>query len=133
MSTAAIGQLFDRLRRLCLASEAENERLRQGRALAEQRITDLRDENERLKGELAAEHSARAELVDQVIDWLGQGEEIVRAGVAKVGDDAPAERGEMHAAVLRDIAKLTGTPERERMGTADFARTFGGEEPKPAY
>jgi hypothetical protein len=130
MSTAAISQLFDRLRRLCLATEAENERLRQGRALAEQRITDLRDENERLKGELAAERSARAEMVDQVIDWMGQGEEIVRAGVAGVakgGSESLAPGQVARAAVRGDMAEQLGGA-RERMTTADFARTFGGPD-----
>jgi hypothetical protein len=85
MSASAVAQLFTRLQRHCLATEEENAGLRKDRRLAEARITELRDENERLRRELAAKQAEHGELVDQVIDWLGQGEEIVRTGVARVG------------------------------------------------
>jgi hypothetical protein len=132
VSETAIAQLFDRLRRHVLATEAENARLRDARALAEQRITDLRDENERLKRELAAERASRAELVDQVIDWMGQGEEIVRAGVAKTGPvpaaaaDSLAPGQTARAALREDLAELTRP--RERFGQAEFDRTFGSAD-----
>lgn len=124
MAETAIAQLFDRLRRLALASEAENVRLRDGHRLAEERITQLRDENERLRRDLSAERAERAELVDQVIDWLGQGEEIVRAGVANVGSAPLAPAQPMRTAIKTDLAEALGGM-RERMDQRDFDRTFG--------
>lgn len=128
MSDTAIAQLFDRLRRKVLAVESEAARLTAALAIEKGNAALLRADNERLERELGAERTSRAELVDQVIDWLGQGEEIVREGVAKVGSEGLAAGQDMRAAVLRDLGKLTGEPARERMGTAEFARTFGGPD-----
>lgn len=155
MSTSPNAALFERALRVVRAMEAENTRLKAERDLQRGEIALLRQRTERLEQELQADRSGRAELVEQVIDWLEQGEEIVRAGVATVGRERPLARARAEApedrrepdaaapapqepeplapgqtaraAILDDLAELTGRP-RERMTTADFTRTYGGEE-----
>lgn len=126
MSDTAIAQLFDRLRRKVLAVESEAARLTAALQLEKGNAALLRADNERLERELDAERTSRAELVDQVIDWLGQGEEIVREGVAKVGNEEGAPAQTARAAVRADLAEQTRP--RERFTTSEFSRTFGGPD-----
>lgn len=126
MSDTAIAQLFDRLRRKVLAVESEAARLTAALAIEKGNAALLRADNERLERELDAERTSRAELVDQVIDWLGQGEEIVREGVAKVGSEEGGTVQSARAAVRADLAEQTRP--RERFTTAEFSRTFGGPD-----
>lgn len=115
--------LLERALRVVRLMEAENTRLKAERDLQRGDIALLRRRTEQLEQELQAARAGRSELVEQVIDWLEQGEEIVRAGL---GTPEPLSSGQVaRAAVRSDFAELQ-TGQRERMGTADFARTFGG-------
>ena len=133
--TTAVSQALERIGRLFRATEAENGRLRAEVELLKGETALQQQRIDRLEREIDAARNDRAELVDQVIDWLGQGEEIVRArlpGAAEPKPDDELPPGQTsRAALLTDIAERV-TQARERMGTAEFARTFGGREPAGA-
>lgn len=127
---SAGGALLERGLRAFRLTEAQNARLTAERDLQDGEITLLRKRTERLERELATEREARAILVEHVIDWLEQGEEIVRAAVTKPVREALVPGQTARAAVLADIDEALRRP-RERLSTADFARAYGGT-PGPA-
>lgn len=117
--------LLERAIRVVRSTESENVSLKAEREILQRDNAALRQRTEQLERE-------RGELVEQFIDLLEQGEEIVRAGAAKGGPrpEAPAAPRSAYKGILGEIADNLGSA-RERMTTADFARTFGGNEESP--
>lgn len=136
--------MLERAVRVVRLTETANGSLKAERDLMAGELAVLTRRLEQREAELAAERSGRADLVEAMIDWLEQGEELVRDGISRVRREpnAPAERADprdgvpgglqpgqrARTEVLGDIAEHLGAS-RERFGAREFARTFGGTEP----